>query len=420
MQHTISSKQSTLVAWAVCLCAGLFFAYELMQFHMLNAISPMLMKDLHLSGSAFGLLGSTYLLADVIFLLPAGILLDRYSPRKIILAALAICVLGTLGFGMSQNFLQACIAHFLSGIGNAFCFLSCIILISRWFALEKQSFVIGVIVTLGMLGGVIAQAPFSYLAEHVNWRNALFIDGAIGVILFGLIFIFVKDGPKKIAHHETEPFLPALVKCILNKQNIFCGLYTAFTNLPLMVIGAAWGSLFLSQVHGLTLGDASLVAGMICSGTIVGSSLAGYLADYTGQKKRLMFVGAFLSLCVMGAIMILPKASFAQMLFLFFCLGLFSSTQVLGYPLITEKSPAHLTGTSMGVAAVIIMGVAGLAQVLSGKLIDWHWNHTFVDGTPLYQVSDFRNCFMMFPIVLLLSCLILLFIEEKSSKKVLS
>lgn len=117
-----SNNRSYFISWIVCLCAGLFFCYELMQFHLLNAISSVLMQDLKISGSHLGLLGSTYLLADVIFLIPAGILLDRLSTKKVIVTALGICICGTIGFAVSTTFLQACISHFLSGIGNAFCF----------------------------------------------------------------------------------------------------------------------------------------------------------------------------------------------------------------------------------------------------------------------------------------------------------
>jgi MFS family permease len=424
--QTVSPKSvnfpHTLLAWIVCLCAGLFFAYELMQFHMLNAISPMLMKDFNMSAASFGVLGSTYLLADVIFLLPAGMLLDRFSPRKIILAALFICLLGTVGFALSNTLLQACVSHFLSGIGNAFCFLSCMMFISRWFPLHKQAFVVGVIVTLGMLGGVIAQAPFSYLAQAVTWRHAVLIDAALGSLLFVLIFCIVKDAPhpvspEKSSAHKSLAFFTELRYCMLNRQNILCGLYTALTNLPLMVIGAAWGSLFLAQVHRIALSDASFIAGMICMGTIIGSSLCGFLSDYLGRRKPLMLLGALTSLGIMLLIILAQETSVLKMTLLFFFLGFFSSTQVLGYPLISERSPKHLTGTSMSVAAVIIMGLAGVVQFISGKLIDLKWDGLMIDSAPFYQSTDFMRCFILFPIGFIVSSVILFWIKESVKVK---
>ena len=189
----ILTKFPRFSPYIVCFTAALFFAFELMQLHMMNAIAPMVMKEFHLNAVNFGLLSSTYLLADVIFLIPAGIILDKFSSRKVILFAMVLCVLGTFGFAYAPNFPIACIAHFISGIGNAFCFLSCIMLVSRWFNAKKQAFIIGLVITVGMFGGFIAQFPFSALAEALSWRNALVIDGIIGLFILALVWIFVHD-----------------------------------------------------------------------------------------------------------------------------------------------------------------------------------------------------------------------------------
>lgn len=416
-------KTSFLLAWVICICAGLFFAYELMQFHMLNAIAPMLMKDLKITATNLGVLGSTYLIADVIFLLPAGIILDYFSTRKVILTALILCIIGTIGFALATTFAFACFFHFLSGIGNAFCFLSCMMFISRWFPPKKQAFVVGVVITLGMFGGVLAQAPFSVLAETLTWRNAVLIDALIGVVIFFLIFFIVKDAPsttfiKEIKKERNSHFFKDLVNCLINKQNIFCGIYTSFTNLPLMVIGAAYGSLYLSQIHKIPLSEASFVTSMICMGTILGSTLFGYISDRSGSRRKFMILGALMSFACMFVILTLQHASFGAMMILFFLLGLLSSSQVLGYPVITEHSPKHLTGTSMAVAAVIIMGVPGFVQFLCGKLIDSAWDGKMLDGTPIYAYTDFLKGFMIFPITFFLAFISALFIKESKDKKV--
>jgi nitrate/nitrite transporter NarK len=44
------------------------------------------------------------------------------------------------------------------------------ILAARWFPQGKQAFVIGTIITIGLLGGVVAQAPFALLTEALGWR----------------------------------------------------------------------------------------------------------------------------------------------------------------------------------------------------------------------------------------------------------
>lgn len=413
MQKTNWIARST--PYLVCFTAALFFAYELMQFHMMNAIAPMLIKDLGMNAASFGKLCASYLLADVIFLLPAGVILDYISSRKVILSALLFCIIGTTGFAFATTFSETCVCHFLSGIGNAFCFLSCMILVSKWFPPQKQAFVIGMVITIGMLGGVLAQSPFSLLAEALTWRKALLVDAIFGIFIYGLIYLIVKDGPLKSASSQGKvPFWTGLKKSVFNLQNICCGIYTCFMNMPLMVFSAVWGSLFLTQIHHIPLSKASFIVSMICIGTIVGSPLYGILSEKSQTKRPWMLLGGLLSLLFMLAILLIPSPSEPLLIALFFLLGLFSSSQVLGYPIITENNPKELTGTSMGIAAVIIMGLPMIVQPLSGYLLDLNWNKTLINGVPLYSLSNYLTAFSIFPIGFLLALLSLLPIKTKS------
>jgi len=417
--NNVSSWKRSVLPWVVCLSASLFFAYELLQLHVMNAISPMLMRDLKLSATDFGYLSSTYLIADVIFLLPAGIILDRFSVRRVILTALFFCLVGTAGFAKATSLPFAAGCHFLSGIGNAFCFLSCIMLISRWFPKERQAFVVGLMITIGMLGGVVAQLPFSLLAQTLTWRAALMIDAAIGVILFALIFSFVKDAPIKIAEKQEAkiPFFEGLKRSVLNLHNICSGLYICLMNLPLMIISAVWGTLFLTQVHHISLTTASFIVSMICMGTIVGSPLYGWISDKIQKRKALMVFGGVVSIAIFMLILLVPYPSEGMFTFLFFSLGFFTSSQTLGYPAITENNPKELTGTSMGIAALIIMGFPAMIQPLSGKLLDMSWDGTMANGAPLYSAADFRTAFLIFPIGFLTALFALSKIKERSKKQ---
>ena len=72
----------------------------------------------------------------------------------------------------------------MTGIGSAFCFLSCIRLASRWFPSHRMALISGIIVTMAMAGGMAAQGPMTWLAETFGWRHALMIDAAFGVVVF--------------------------------------------------------------------------------------------------------------------------------------------------------------------------------------------------------------------------------------------
>ncbi len=392
-----------VLPYIVCFSAALFLAYELMQLHMMNAISPLLMKDLGLSATSFGYISATYLLADVFFLLPAGIILDRFEVRKVILSALFLCVLGTVGFASAQSVWTAAICHFLSGIGNAFCFLSCMILVTRWFEKKMQARIMGWIITIGMLGAFLAQSPFSLLAEQYGWRQALYVDALFGVGLLGLLYWTIQNPAQVETKVSNQNLLSELKTALKNRITLKVGLYTAFLNLPLMVISAVFANLFLTQIHGISLTQSAFIASMIAIGTIFGSPMYGTLSDLFGMRRRWMVLGGILSSITMFLILFAPSSLF-YLGFLFFLLGLFTSSQVLGYPTITENSPQHLQGTSMGIAAVIIMGLPMLIQPLTGTLMDLFWAGTMTEiGNRLYPFESFLASFSLLPLLFLLA-----------------
>lgn len=412
----MKSIPENLLPWVICFAASLFFCYELVQLHMLGAISDYVMKDLNLSGSQFGFLSSTYLIADVIFLLPAGIILDYFSTRKTILCALFFCILGTLGLAFSHSLTFAALSHFLSGIGNAFCFLSCMILVSRWFPERSYAFIMGLMVSIGLLGGFLAQSPFTYLAEALSWRNALIIDASIGLVVFCLIAYFVFDAPNNYQKQEevsARAFLKNLGQAIKNRQTYTCAIFTGVFNLPLMIFGPVWGALFLKQVHAFSMVHASFIVSTLCLGSIAGAPLVGYLSDKLGERKPIMWIGGLLSVFTILLIIYLPEMSYVNAIALFFSLGLSTSVQVIGYPTITENNPPHLRGTAMGMAAVIIMGMPAILQPLSGKLLDAGWSGALQDGVRLFSHQNYIDSFLMFPIAFGVALLALFALKEK-------
>src|SRR5690349_11847066 len=82
----------------------------------------------------------------------------------------------------------------------------------------------------------------------------------------------------------------------------------------------------------------------------------GWLADSQGLRKPIMILGAIATLLTVAPLFMDIVLSQTQLSMLFFALGLFTSTQVISYPLIAESNPAENIGTATGIASVIIMG----------------------------------------------------------------
>ncbi len=403
---------SAWMPWLVCLSAGLFFLYEFFQLNLFDVINHPLRNEFNIDAAQLSWMSSTYVWANVLFLLPAGVILDRVSTRKVIIAAMSLCVLGVLGFAMTHTFVWATFFHAITGIGNAFCFLSCVVLISKWFPPRRQALVIGCVVTMAFIGGMIAHTPLAYLCSQYGWRHALFIDAIVGGLLLAWIFFIVKDKPsiEPVKHiTASQPAYPSgFYHVLANRQTWLAGLYTACLNLPIMVLCALWGASYLQEAHQLSAISASNVVSLIFMGSILGCPLVGWLSDRSGQRKPLMLAGVIATMLTLAPLFLNIALPEIVLSILFFALGLFTSTQVIAYPLIAESNRDENTGVATGVASVIIMGGGGLGQVLFGVLMHRHAGIV----TQHYTMADFQFAMWIFPIATVIALTAIILTKE--------
>lgn len=404
-------------AWLVCFIGSLFFLYEFIQLSSFDALNQFLTVHFNLSASQLSLLGSAFLWGNVLFLLPAGIFLDKFGPRKVILLSLGVAIIGVGIFAFSHSFILAFISRLMTGIGNAFCFVSLVVLVSRWFPASKQAFAMGTLVNMAFIGGMFSHTPLVWLLGHFSWQVLMLANMLLGLIVWGLIFSFLADYPPNRATEFTTKqntntgFFKAFQKIFI-AQNIFAGLYTACLNLPIMVLCALWGMQYLRVVHHLSVYQASNVVSMIFLGSMLGCPLAGWLSDKMQLRKPVMWFGAITALLLSFPLcfsdMNLTQSSLAL---IFFGLGCVTSTQVLSYPMIAESNSFEYAGRACSIASMIIMGGGMLAQMLFGYLLDWHHGVNKALG-----ISDFHFAMKLFPCSILLALLSMFILRETFCK----
>lgn len=392
--------------WIVCLTAALFFFYEFVQMSMFNAISTHLLAELQLSATALGHLSAAYFYANILFMIPAGLLLDRFSTKKTILVAMAICVAGTLWFSFSHSLYSAMACRFLTGIGGSFPFLACLRLAIRWFPPKRMAIISGLMVTMAMLGGVVAQTPLTLATEIIGWRYAVFFDGLFGLLLMGCIALVVQDSPcaaTKSFRQATTPLTVTLSSIFKNKQNWLYGAFICLLNLPIFLLAQTWGSLYFTQAHHLSPTQASYLTSMVFFGTIIGSPLLGWISDYSGRRKPLMYFGCTLSLLFILIVMVSNTLSFTTLLALLFGLGFTCSAQIIGYPAISESNETNTAAGGLGLASVLIMSGGAFFEPLFGRLMEWHWDHTVIATIPVYSANDYIMGLSILPAAFLMA-----------------
>ncbi|MDX2163841.1 MAG: MFS transporter [Gammaproteobacteria bacterium] len=420
--------KTSLKPWIVVFSAALFFFYEFIQMNMISSLAPYLMHDFSIDATKLGNLTATYFYSTILFLLPAGQILDRVSTRKVILVALLICVLGTYCFAITTVFYLAKLSRLLTGIGSAFCFLSCIRLASRWFPNEKLALVSGLVVMMAMLGGTLAQTPLTILIDYLggNWRQAITIDAAIGLVFWVIIFFTVRDYPEGSEKTcdtdqkllEDYGYWRAMQTSYLKWKNWLCGCYTSFMNLPIYLIGGGgFGSLYLEQVKHLSNLQASFPPMMIFFGTVIGSPLAGWISDVMRLRRLPMQIGAIISIMIMF-ILINTSASLFMYAVLFFLLGLTSSTQIISYPTVAESNPRIITATSVSVVSFTTLAGGAVFPSVFGYIMDKIGDFSIVNNIHVYTPRDYHVAMLIMPVMMIIALGVTFFIRETHCKSI--
>lgn len=399
-----------ILPWVVTLSGGLLFFYEFIQLNVFSAINIPFMAEFNIGAKELGYLSSMYFYANAGFLFLAGNLLDRFSTRKLIMLAMLFCTIGTFGLALSHSLIVIGALRFVVGLGGAFCFLGGVRLGSRWFPPKRMALISGLLVTMAMIGGWLAQTPLAYLVEKFGWRQAILMDAYLGIALLIWIVFIVSDRPddKKDHAHQDAHKLKELglwnsIRLVLtNRQNWLAGFYTCLLNLPIFLLGALWGSMYLTQIYHFSNTEATFICSMLFIGTIFGSPFMGGFSDFLARRRLPMLAGALISLVIILFI-IYASLSYTELCIAFLLLGFTTSTQVISYPTVVEHNPAILTGTAVSIVSTTTLFGGAVMQPLSGWLLDHVGTHQIVNGAPVYSLEAYHQAMLIMPIAFIIA-----------------
>ncbi len=396
--------KASMMPWVVCFAASLFFFYEFIQGNMFASMADNIMQDFHIQADKMTYLSSIYYVSNVIFLIIAGMMLDRFSTKKTIIVAMMMCVLSTFTLAYAQSYYLALFCRFITGIGSAFCFLGPIRIASRWFPPQRMALVTGAIVTMAMTGGMLAQYPLTKLVILVGWRDSLLMVGWLGMAMLLVMMYWIQDKPQDTEEpvRKKMNMLTTVKLAYLNSQTLRAALYTSLMNMAVAVFGAMMGSLYLMQRLGVSKEEAAMVNSMLFLGAIIGGPFIGWCSDKLALRIMPMKVGAIASLVTILAILYFP-VSLGLMAVLFFLLGFFTAAQVISYALVAESSSPKMTATALSIVSLVTQGGYIVYQNLFSAILQWHGGVQVVNGVPVYSFADYQAAALIIPLGLALA-----------------
>ncbi|HDV5691874.1 TPA: MFS transporter [Legionella pneumophila] len=403
-----------IYSWIIWVIAAGFFFYKYLIQVSPSVMTADLMKTFQVNGAGLGNLSAFYFYAYLLMQVPVGILLDKYSPRLVTTAAIFICSISTFVFSQANTLWLGCVSRALMGTGAAFAAVSCFKLASQWFAPKRFALVSGMFMTAAMLGAVGGQMPLSILVQTVGWRMALEIISLIGVALGVLYFAIVRNKKVDVAHVAKKQGKTSqiLMSILTNRQAWFLSLYSGLAFAPVSVFGGLWGVPFLETAHHFSRANAALSISSIFIGFAVGAPFLGWLSDFMGRRKPLLFLGTFLALICLSVVIYGHNLGLTTIIALLFFFGFGASGFFTCFAMIREIFPITLAATVLGIMNTFDSVCEALYEPLVGAFLDWTWSGEVIAGIHHFSIYEYQLSLMLLPVSLILAFLTLFFIDE--------
>ena len=403
--------------WIIFLLSSSFFFYKYLLQVSPSVMTSELMQAFSLSGLQMGNLAAFYFYTYLIMQLPAGLLIDRYSPKKLMTLAILICATGGLVFAKAPGLGTAEFGRLLVGLGGAAAVIGTSKFISLWFKPEKFALISGFMMTLGMLGAVCAQAPLTLLMNHFSWRSSAMILAIIGYGIAILFLLIARDKAISDEPIKTTVKKPAVLKGLLaimkNRHSWLIALYSGLAFAPISAFGGLWGVPYLMRVYP-TLDKTTIAAltSLIFIGFAVGSPLAGWFSDRIKRRNPVMAVGTLLSMIAIIIVLYVPHLSEFTLGAMLFCMGFFTGFFFVSFATIREMNDTRLSATSIGFINMFNALCGAFSEPLIGKLLDQGWNHITRHGVRIFSIHDYHVALLTLPICLCVALIALFFTKE--------
>jgi len=178
----------------LCFAAAYLLSYV---YRNINAvISPELTASLGIGAASLGLLTSAYFVAFAAMQIPAGMLLDRYGPRRVEPALLIVAGCGALVFAASDSVGGLTFARGLIGVGVSVCLMAPLKAIAVWFPAERHASLSGWVMVAGGTGALLSTAPLAAALAFVSWQGIFVALAATTFAAAAAIFFLVPDTPR--------------------------------------------------------------------------------------------------------------------------------------------------------------------------------------------------------------------------------
>ncbi len=372
------SNHRVYLAWATVAIA---YAIAFLQRVAPQSISLSFMHEFSTGAESVAMLASSYFWGYTLMQIPAGLLVDRYGVKRVVLGSMAVSVIGSAAFALSPDLIAVYVARLLTACGDALVFTALLKLVALSFKDERFGFMSGISQVSGYVGGVLATTPLASAVSGFGWRSCFTFIACVGA--FNLVCAAAALKPDAVAHSSKTlaGVLAASRQSLSKVANWGCAMSFASHFAVVTTLSGVWGIPMVAHVFNIPPSAAStpLLAFMI--GNAAGSIGLGHLADRAAAALDRALIGICLLRMILIALLLPAVAHAFGLLYVtanFAILGLVAGGTV---PLVLKCTKrlytadligvgASVNTTAAGIFAGLSQPVIGFAMVLASRLAD--------------------------------------------------
>lgn len=390
-----------------------------------GVVAPDLMASFSISAAALGTLAAVYYYIYTLLQIPAGILSDTLGPRYTVGLAGLIAAMGTVMFGLAEDFTTASIGRMLVGLGVSFTFVGLMKFNTLWFPENRYGVVSGLTLLIGNAGAVLAATPLALVLNVATWREVFVGVGVVGALLAASTLLLLRNHPRDAGYPDIQtlqglpPHPPAhrhwsreLYGALSNRHvwPVFLVMF-GLVGTALAFVGL-WCVPMMQDVHGASRTAAANCATVMLIATAVGSFFGGTVSDALGRRRPMVVVCALGVLASWLGLLFLPWTPGWSAWLLLGLLGLCAGGSTVSYAVAKEVAPPLFAGMSIAVANTGLFAGAAVAQPLFGWAMDVLWQGELVNQLRVYEWIDYRRGLYLSAGLALMGLLVSLTLKE--------
>ncbi|MCC8969862.1 MFS transporter [Bradyrhizobium brasilense] len=354
------------LAWTAVAIA---YAIAFLQRVSPQSVSLNFMHDFNTDAAGVAMLASSYFWGYTLMQIPAGLLVDRYGVKRVVLVSMIASSLGSAAFALAPNLLDVFVARLIVACGDALVFTALLKLVAQSFADERFGMMSGISQVSGYVGGVIATTPLAAAVSGFGWRACFLFIACIGLANLAFAKLALKPDPASHSNNTLKGVVIAARQSLAHVANWGCAMTFASHFAVVTTLSGVWGIPMVAHFFHIspTAAGTPLLAFMI--GNALGSIFLGHAADRAAAALERALIGICVLRMLLIAMLLPPIAQtfgLAYVTVVFTALGLVAGGTV---PLVLKCVKKLYTADLIGVGASVNTTAAGIFAGISQPII---------------------------------------------------